>query len=301
VKKAVLIIFVVLFGVGLFVYPHVATYFSDKNASGAVQSYAESVNAIEDALLAEKLAQAQKYNKELSGETIQDPFIPGSGMVLGDDYMEVLNVNGVMGYIYIPKIDIRLAIYHGTSEETLQRGAGHLEGSSLPIGGPGSHTVLTGHSGLTNARMFTDLVELTEGDTFYLHVLSETLAYRVDQIKIIEPSNTDDLRPIADADYATLITCTPYGVNSHRLLVRGARVAYSPETEKAAAKDEIIDGWTSEDRTLFRAAAITAAAMCALILLVLFTRRRADKSPRIPEVPQNAKENNGKKVRWWDE
>jgi sortase A len=326
-KKALLVAAVLLLGAGLFAYPYAATYFADKNASEAVQNYAEAVNAADTAALSDELERARAYTRELSGEEIHDPFIPGSGMALGEDYTDILSLTDAMGYVYIPKINVSLAIYHGTSEATLQKGAGHLEGSALPVGGEGTHTVLTGHSGLTNARMFTDLVELKKGDTFYIHVLDETLAYRVDQIKVVEPSYTRDLIPVRDEDHATLITCTPYGVNSHRLLVRGSRIEYVPEAERIAATAETVDGWTAEKWILTMSAAITAAVMALIILIVLLLRRKRAREeyaarpafasgfipPRIPQQYEytpgsrpakrdapRARKRSRKRVRWWE-
>ncbi len=138
-----------------------------------------------------------------------------------------------LGYITIPKIDVNLPIYEGTSDDVLVKGVGHLEGSSYPLGGAGTHSVLTGHRGLAEAVLFTDLDKLGEGDRFYLHIMDEVLAYQVDQVKVVEPENTEDLEIIPGGDYCTLITCTPYAINTHRLLVRGERTEYIPPEELA--------------------------------------------------------------------
>lgn len=137
-----------------------------------------------------------------------------------------------LGYITIPKIDVNLPIYEGTSDDVLVKGVGHLEGSSYPLGGAGTHSVLTGHRGLAEAVLFTDLDKLGEGDRFYLHIMDEVLAYQVDQVKVVEPENTEDLEIIPGGDYCTLVTCTPYAINTHRMLVRGARVPYTGEDEQ---------------------------------------------------------------------
>lgn len=276
-KRAFLIIFIAFLGIGLLIYPNVSSYFSDQNASRAVQDYTQSVQAFNQAELNKQWERAQEYNAKLIGGALKDPFIPGSGMVLDEDYQKILNIEGTMGHLYIPKIHVNLPIYHGTSEAVLHKGIGHLEGTALPVGGAGTHTILTGHRGLTNARMFTDLIELTAGDTFYLYILNETLAYQIDQITVVEPSDTSALKPAQDDDYATLVTCTPYGVNSHRLLVRGTRIDYLPEAEKKAAIEESLDGYTSEERTLLIAALATTAVMLVLILLAFILRRRKDR------------------------
>jgi len=219
---------------------------------------------------------AEEYNQSLTGQPVHDPFIPGAGMALQDNYFQLLNADGVMGHLDVPAIGVRLPIYHGTSEAVLAKGIGHLEGSTLPIGGAARHSVLTGHTGLSHAKMLTDLKQLTTGDRFYIHVLGEVLAYEVDQIKVVEPEQTDDLRRFAGEDYVTLLTCTPYGVNSHRLLVRGERVEYQPDV-----RDETPAARSAVDRTVLRAAVITGAAMLVLIVVVrqlAGARRRGEKS-----------------------
>ena len=193
-------------------------------------------------------------------------------MALQDNYKELLNIDGIMGYVEIPAIDVKLSIFHGTSDATLQKGIGHLEGSSLPIGGSGTHAILTGHTGLSKAKFFTDLVELKEGDRFYLRILDKTLAYLVDQIKVVEPENTKDLQSISEKDYVTLLTCTPYGVNSHRLLVRGVRTEYHPE-EKTEAQD-IKKTLTKEQRMLILTAVTSLVTVLLLICIVWVVRRK---------------------------
>jgi sortase A len=224
-----------LLGIGLLAYPCLASWLFDRHASMATQSYDDSVAAASAGQREAAWQQAVEYNQNLEGNPVHDPFLKGSGMALSDDYAATLSIgeDDAMGYVEIPEIDVKLPIYHGSSEATLQQGAGHLEGSSLPIGGIGSHSVLTGHTGLVHARMFTDLIKLEEGDVFYLHVLDRVLAYQVDQILVVEPSNITPLRRDANRDLCTLVTCTPYGVNSHRLMVRGHRIDYQPGDEQA--------------------------------------------------------------------
>lgn len=178
------------------------------------------------------------YNENLSGDPVKDPFVRGSGYALPENYDDVLNVDGVMGYIEIPKIGVKLPIYHGTSEEVLERGAGHIESTALPIGGAYRHSVISGHRGLPSAELFTRLDEMELGDIFFIHVLGQRLAYEVDQITTIEPTELDSIMPIPDRDLVTLLTCTPYGINSHRLLVRGSRTEYVPEIEDNSIDEE---------------------------------------------------------------
>lgn len=221
-------------GAAVFCYPAISNYLNQKNQSRVVQTYEETVAAQDDALLAEEWAKAEEYNENLAGDPVHDPFVPGSGYALPDNYLDVLNIDGVMGRITIPKIGVDLPVYHGTEAETLEKGVGHMESTSLPIGGEYRHAVLTGHRGLPSAELFTRLDELEPGDQFYLHVLDGTLAYQVDQILTVEPQELENLVAEPGQDYVTLVTCTPYGVNTHRLLVRGTRVPYVPEAEQSA-------------------------------------------------------------------
>lgn len=272
-KKALIIIIIALLGVGLCAYPVLSNYITEKNSSYAADAYAEKISELKEEELKKAWEEAEEYNQNLEGNPVHDPYLEGTGMVMSDNYYEVLNIDESMGYITIPKIDVKLPIFHGTAEETLAKGVGHLEGSSMPIGGNSSHSVLTGHTGLTTAKMFTDLTELTEGDLFFIHVLNQTLAYQVDRIKVTEPNSTQDLARVPGEDYSTLITCTPYGVNSHRLLVRGTRVPYTEELEQEA--EDSAAGLTSEQRMLIIAIAVSSAVMTGLIIIAaVWTRRR---------------------------
>lgn len=200
-------------GVMILCYPSVSSAVNRRSGSFAIGQWQQDMSGLEDGALEEQRLRAQRYNQELL--TGEEP----------EGYEECLNLgNGMMGYIRIPKIGVELPIYHGVEEDTLARGVGHLPGTALPIGGQGNHVVLTGHTGLPSARLFTDLTELREGDLFYIHTLDEVLCYQVDQIRVVLPSEGEALSPQAGKDYCTLVTCTPYGINSHRLLVRGSRV-----------------------------------------------------------------------------
>lgn len=220
-------------GAAVFCYPAISNYLNQKNQTRVVQHYEQTVTAQDDALLAEEWAKAEEYNENLAGDPVHDPFVPGSGYALPDNYLDVLNIDGVMGRITIPKIGVDLPIYHGTDAETLEKGVGHIESTSLPIGGAYRHAVLTGHRGLPSAELFTRLDELEPGDQFYLHVLDATLAYQVDQILTVEPQELETLVAEPGQDYVTLVTCTPYGINTHRMLVRGTRIPYVPEAEQS--------------------------------------------------------------------
>ena len=221
-----LLVLVVAFAVLL--YPTVSSYVNEKNGSKVVSNYdAESVR-LSNAEKEQMLEDARAYNKEmLSNIDLIDPFSQGETSV-DARYENLLNIDGsgMMGYIRIPKIKVEIPIYHGTSESVLQAGVGHFWGTSLPVGGESTHTVLTGHRGLPTKTLFTNMDKLVKGDVFYIKVLDETLAYKVDQILTVLPEETDALSIVPGQDYVTLVTCTPYAINTHRLLVRGHRIPY---------------------------------------------------------------------------
>jgi sortase A len=218
----IVLVLALIVGLGLLIYPSFADYWNSFHQSRAVMSYAESVANMNDEEYARILDEARIYNQELAEKGIS--WTPTEEQKAA--YREELNIDssGIMGYIKIQKINVMLPIYHGTEESILQTSIGHLEESSLPVGGESSHCMLSGHRGLPSARLFTDLDKLVEGDTFTLTVLNETLTYEVDHIWIVEPSDLSHLTIEDGKDYCTLITCTPYGINTHRLLVRGHRI-----------------------------------------------------------------------------
>lgn len=260
-------------GAGIFLYPAVSNFLAERAQTNVIRSYQAAVDESNRQKLEEEWQKAEEYNENLAGDPIHDPFVMGSGYVLPDNYEEVLNLNGdgVMGYLEIPRIDVELPIYHGTSEEVLEKGAGHLEATALPIGGKNRHPVISAHRGLPSAELFTRLDEMEIGDWFYLSVLDETLAYEVDKITVIEPEELEFLTPEENRDLLTLLTCTPYGVNTHRLLVRGTRVPYE-ETEftKTGKEPEKSDSW----RAQYLRAVLTGAALLAVLGLIIIGRRR---------------------------
>lgn len=227
IAKVLLVLLLFLVSAVLILYPFLANYVFEHRADSLVHLAEETAEEIDDSKRQSQLELARQYNETIASGHIQltDPFIGEVGESFADDYDSLLCLteDGVMGFIQIPSIGVSLPVYHGTSEQTLQAGAGHLEGTSLPIGGSSTHSVITGHTGLSNAKLFTDLIELKEGDRFTLNIYGETLFYEVDQIKTVLPSELDDLSVAPGEDYCTLVTCTPYGVNTHRLLVRGRR------------------------------------------------------------------------------
>lgn len=219
---------VAVVGVAILLYPTTASWFSARAHDAEVTGYVEQVQRLPLPEKEAELLRAREYNELLPGVPLGDPYAAGAGMdatATGvPEYLDQLDTTSAMARVHIPAIGVDLPIYHGTDMQTLSQGVGHLFGSSLPVGGAGAHAVLTGHSGLVEATMFDDLHELSEGDVFTITVLDEVLTYEVDQILTVEPADTDALQVVPGKDYVSLVTCTPIGVNSHRLLVRGERV-----------------------------------------------------------------------------
>lgn len=234
ITKILLMFLVFLASSALILYPFIANYVFEHRTDSIVQAVEEEADEIDDSVRKAELERAGQYNEMIASGHIrlQDPFVEQ------EDYSETygsllcMNEDGVMGFIRIPSIEVSLPIYHGTAEHTLEAGAGHLEGSSLPVGGSSTHSVITGHTGLSSAKMFTDLIELQEGDIFILNIYGEKLIYEVDQIKTVLPYELGELTITPGQDYCTLVTCTPYGVNTHRLLVRGVRTTELEDTEQ---------------------------------------------------------------------
>lgn len=207
-------------GLAVLLYPTVSSAVNRQHGSYAIQQLQQQLQNMDVEQLEAKLEEAREYNRQLHAAVPDE-----------ERYEQILNFgNGMIGYITVEKLDMMLPIYHGVSTEALERGVGHLPSSAFPIGGMGNHTVLTGHTGLPSAKLFTDLVELREGDRFQVTVGDHSVEYQIDQILVVLPQETDELMPVSGQDYCTLVTCTPYGVNSHRLLVRGSRVEAVEET-----------------------------------------------------------------------
>ena len=220
--SVILYIILLMIGTGLLLYPTLSNYYNTFHQSKAITQYAEITKELSAEEIEALTKDAKEYNKALITDNTRWKMTDEERKI----YNNILDISGtgVMGYIEIPKVNISLPIYHGTSNEVLQIAVGHVEGSSFPIGGTGTHTVLSGHRGLPSAKLFTDLDKMEEGDCFYIKVLNEVLTYQIDQILIVEPNNMDSLEIDPTQDYCTLVTCTPYGVNSHRMLIRGKRI-----------------------------------------------------------------------------
>lgn len=250
-KKIRVIFCVIIFmtGLGIASYPFISNLVAQRHASQVVKDYETNVEEMNEEKIDAMKEAAKKYNEQLSNVVSVDD--ENENNEQGESYADLLNIGESLGYITIPKIDVNLPIYNGTSQDVLSKGVGHMEQSSYPLGGESTHCVLTGHRGLPSAVLFTDLDKLEIGDEFFLHVLDEILAYKVDQIKVVEPNESGDLEIIDGKDYCTLVTCTPYAINSHRLLVRGERTEYKGEQDKqtknqmqtGALTKRIVDVW----------------------------------------------------------
>ena len=268
-KWRLLAVACVLLALGLLLYPLMGELVSEKYHSDVEAVYTAAIADTDNVELAEQRRAAEAYNALLRGEAAVST---GGASVPPVDYAEQLTVGGAMCTIDIPKIGVYLPVRHGTGAETLERAVGHVVGTSLPVGGAGTHAVLSAHSGMASAKLFSDIDQLVKGDVFYIHVLGEVLAYEVDHIATVLPSDTSLLQIEEDKDYVTLITCMPFGVNTHRLLVRGHRVPYVPElvvengkTPKAASS------WTQHYLT---GLGIGLGVLAAAGGVCLFARRR---------------------------
>jgi len=293
-KKLSVILMALIFlsGLGITLYPIISNLYIEHHQGNIINEYNKTVESMPDNTLEKEREKAEGYNKMLTGNMIiTDPFDPESQRELEEnsDYYNILNIgnDGIIGYVSIPKININLPIYHGTSEDVLKRGVGHLQNTSFPIGGEGTHSVLSGHTGLSSAKLFTDLDKLKEGEIFFIDTLGEKLAYKIDQIKIVEPHETSDLVIKSGEDYVTLVTCTPYSVNTHRLLVRGIRVPYTEEVEEEIKKEEkenVGSTWRDE---YFKALAVGLGGLAILGLIIFIIVLIAKKKGRKKEWSKN--------------
>ena len=264
--STIIIALIFLAGLGFLLYPTVSNLWNRAHQSRAIATYTKQVEKLDDSQNKEMLKAARKYNKSLLKKSDHWKLSKKDKK----KYESLLDVSGtgIMGYIEVPKIDCSLPIYHGTDEGALQIAIGHLEGSSLPVGGKSTHCVLSGHRGLPSARLFTDLDQMEEGDVFVLNVLGRKLAYEVDQIKVVLPDEMSDLEIVQGKDLCTLVTCTPYGINTHRLLVRGHRTKYIEETVVRVQKE------AEKKETGIWLLAGGGAVFLIIIIIVVVKRRR---------------------------
>lgn len=264
-STTVILLLILLTGLSLLLYPTVSDYWNSFHQSRAIAGYTERVAEMDTADYEAMWNAAVEYNQRLLADT-------GTRYRMTEaeeeEYESILDVTGtgIMGYVEVPKIKTTLPIYHGTDDAVLQIAIGHLGGSSLPVGGESTHCVLTGHRGLPSAKLFTNLDEMEVGDTFFLHVLDQTLTYEVDQIRIVEPQELENLEIEAGKDYCTLVTCTPYGVNTHRLLVRGHRIETREEAVPVPADAVQVD-------RLLAAPAVAGILIVILVVIGLLRRR----------------------------
>lgn len=269
-----ILVLAVLIGAGLLVYPTFSDWWNDLHQSRAIAGYVARVSDMSEESSSSMWEAAQIYNEKLLTKS-------GDRFILTDEekelYNSILDVTGtgIMGYVNIPKIGVSLPIYHGTDPAVLEIAVGHIEGSSLPVGGKGTHCVISGHRGLPSAKLFTDIDQLQEGDTFQLQVLNRTLTYEVDQIRIVLPDELQDLAIDPEQDYCTLVTCTPYGVNTHRLLVRGHRIE-EEQTELTVSADAV----QIEPRYVVPFIALPILVLIALWILLSSGRRAGSRKKR---------------------
>jgi len=284
----IILVIVLLAGLAIFLYPTISNWWNERVQSRAVATYDEAVADLTEESYTAYLEAAEAYNEALaevgSASAITDPDL------VDEDYWELLDITGtgIMGYITIDKIDVQLPIYHGTDTAVLAAGAGHLEGTSLPVGGESTHAVISAHRGLPSALLFTNLDELEVGDTFSITVLDQVLTYKVDQITIVLPEEIENLYIEEGKDYCTLMTCTPYGINTHRLLVRGVRTDNADARMHVSAEAYRID-------TLTVAAAIAVPLLAALLVWVLVRTRKIKKTEKSENRPADDERQSGGK------
>ena len=257
--STILLVVIILAGLSLLLYPSFSNYWNERHQSVAIQSYGEQVAQMDNSAAQQLLQQARAYNRTLLDR--ENRFVLSDAETAQYEGLLDVTGTGIMGYVEIPSLDCMLPIYHGTDEAVLQIAVGHIAGSSLPVGGEGTHCVISGHRGLPSAKLFTNLDQLAEGDVFRLHVLDEILSYEVDQILTVEPHDVAALEIDPEQDLCTLVTCTPYGINSHRLLVRGHRV----ETVEERAPVRV----SSDAAYLNRNAVALCLAAPVLVVLLL--------------------------------
>lgn len=282
------IILIFVAGIGVMSYPLVSSVINNIDSRNHVEEYTKTTKQMSSEETLEKFKQAEEYNHSLTNNVIiTDPFDEKAYKKIGANYENALNVdgNGLIGYIDIPKINVYLPIYHGTTEKILAKGAGHLQNTSLPVGGESTHSVISAHTAYPGETFFDYLTDMQEGDEFYVHVLDRVLKYEVDSIKVVLPEETDDLRVIRGEDHVTLLTCTPYSINTHRLLVRGKRVAYDDSkyiTTGASAASFGDDGifFLGYKIPYWAAALIVVGFVALVVIAVIISLRRSKKKKR---------------------
>lgn len=291
---AIILIFII--GLGIMSYPLVSSMISNSKFKDGMNDYTETVKKLDKKDNTKLFKSAKKYNHSLTQTSIiTDPFDEEAYKAIGAHYNDVLNVDGkgLIGYVVVPRIDVNLPIYHGSSKKVLEKGAGHLQNTSMPIGGKSTHAVISAHTGFPDQTFFDNLTDLVKGDIFYIKVLDKTLAYKVDKIKVVLPEDTNDLRIIPNEDHVTLLTCTPYGINTHRLLVRGVRTKYVPEK---VAKNKLVKQAPFEKCFYFLgykipywvAGAVIGGFVLLVVIIVLIAVRKNKKKSSLKHIDDNS-------------
>lgn len=287
-EKLIIFLFIlmIIIGFGIILYPLVSNQLSKMNYQKVINNYQNIVKQEKNSHNQKMIEEARVYNRALTSTTIVDVF-QNPQKESSSQYLSILNVgnNGMMGYIFIPKIDVRIPIYHGTSSDVLQKGVGHLEGSSFPVGGRSTHAILSAHRGLPSSRLFTDLDQLQKGDIFYIYILDQFFAYKVNQIIVTEPSETNALRIVDGKDYVTLVTCTPYAINTHRLLVRGERIEYNSEISEKVIIDRSL---SIADIILYISLFVASALIIVVIVILLHYKNKYRRETSINNLPIKA-------------
>ncbi|EOU1579888.1 TPA: class C sortase [Clostridium perfringens] len=263
-----ILILITLIALGFLLYPSFSNYINNKFAVSTISDYTEKINNVKDEEVDDLIKNINKYNYDLFNGTAEN------------ELPDCLNIHegDVLGYIEIPSINIKLPIYYGTSVDILKKGVGVLEGTSLPIGGENTHSVLSAHTGLANQKLFTDIDKLKDGDVFYLHILKKNLAYKVNQIKVVHPDEIDELKISDDKDYVTLLTCYPYGINTERLLVRGERTDLSPSNVEQVQKE--ISTFNHSNENLILIVIILISVLIIIFLLFLIMKFKGKNKSR---------------------
>lgn len=275
-----------LLALGLTLYPVVSNWYSQRHRSQIQTAYREVLEQTDTAELERIREQAAAYNAAITPGAAEEAYSQESIIAASNDYVNQLDLGGtgIMGYVVIPRIDVDLPIYHGTGSDALDRGTGHLLGSSLPVGGEGTHTIITGHSGMASQKMFTDLEQLQEGDVFYLCVLDETLAYEVEAVYTVLPHDTTYLGIVPGQDLCTLVTCTPTGVNTHRLLVRGTRIPYEPtiKAQNTDSEHEVAASshWEDQYWLGIRLGLVAMVFLTLVVNVLLYIRKNGGRATR---------------------
>ena len=263
-----ILILITLIALGFLLYPSFSNYINNKFAVSTISDYTEKINNVKDEEVDDLIKNINKYNYDLFNGTAENQL---------PDYLSI-HEGDVLGYIEIPSINIKLPIYYGTSVDTLKKGVGVLEGTSLPVGGENTHSVLSAHTGLANQKLFTDIDKLKDGDVFYLHILKKDLAYKVNQIKVVHPDEIDELKISDDKDYVTLLTCYPYGINTERLLVRGERTGLSERNEVKVQKE--ISTFNHSNENLILIVIILISVLIIIFLLFLIMKFKGKNKSR---------------------